>query len=217
MAGSREHSTKSRGLRSADAVSRIKQSRKTIITEKRRDNHLDRLQQDSPGGDQGLPRDATGDSESVEEPVEEGNSFEAGIVFGPRQSFLQLVRPACRVHPLLKSAHLHPSPDSGLLGNRFLSFCDHHEPHFRSRSPMCVPGRHLGMIGRKDLFHKYASIRELPRLAVILSSPRRCVRVVHLGGVVEIQRCIYSKRLIEVSKISGLANVSRLSTRSKPL
>jgi len=33
------------------------------------------------GGDQGLPRDATVDSESVEELLEEGNSFEAGVVF----------------------------------------------------------------------------------------------------------------------------------------
>jgi hypothetical protein len=38
------------------------------------------------GGDQGLPRDATADSESVEELPEEGNSFEAGIVFGVENS-----------------------------------------------------------------------------------------------------------------------------------
>jgi len=38
------------------------------------------------GGDQGLPRDATADSESVEELLEEGNSFEAGIVFGVENS-----------------------------------------------------------------------------------------------------------------------------------
>jgi len=30
-------------------------------------------------GDQGLPRDATADSESVDELLEEGNSFEAGL------------------------------------------------------------------------------------------------------------------------------------------
>jgi hypothetical protein len=34
------------------------------------------------GGDQGLPRDAGADSESVEELLEEGNSFEAGVVLG---------------------------------------------------------------------------------------------------------------------------------------
>ena len=34
------------------------------------------------GGDQGLPRDATADSESVEELLEEGQAFEAGIVSG---------------------------------------------------------------------------------------------------------------------------------------
>ena len=38
------------------------------------------------GGDQGLPRDATADSESVEELLEEGNSFEAGVVFGVENS-----------------------------------------------------------------------------------------------------------------------------------
>ena len=34
----------------------------------------------------GLPRDATADSESVEELLEEGNSFEAGVVFGVENS-----------------------------------------------------------------------------------------------------------------------------------
>lgn len=38
------------------------------------------------GSDQALPRDATADSESVEELVEEGNSFEAGVVFGVENS-----------------------------------------------------------------------------------------------------------------------------------
>jgi hypothetical protein len=38
------------------------------------------------GSDQGLPRDPTADSESVEELLEEGNSFEAGIVFGVENS-----------------------------------------------------------------------------------------------------------------------------------
>jgi hypothetical protein len=38
------------------------------------------------GGDQGLLRDATADSESVEELLEEGNSFEAGVVFGVENS-----------------------------------------------------------------------------------------------------------------------------------
>lgn len=38
------------------------------------------------GGDQGLPRDAEADSESVEELVEEGNAFEAGVVFGVENS-----------------------------------------------------------------------------------------------------------------------------------
>jgi len=37
-------------------------------------------------GDQGLLRDATADSESVEELLEEGNSFEAGVVFGVENS-----------------------------------------------------------------------------------------------------------------------------------
>ena len=38
------------------------------------------------GGDQGLLRDATADSESVEELLEEGNSYEAGVVFGVENS-----------------------------------------------------------------------------------------------------------------------------------
>jgi len=38
------------------------------------------------GGDQGLPRDATADAESVEELLEEGKSFEAGVVFGVENS-----------------------------------------------------------------------------------------------------------------------------------
>jgi hypothetical protein len=38
------------------------------------------------GGDQGVPRDAITNSESVEEPLEEGNSFEAGVVFGVEKS-----------------------------------------------------------------------------------------------------------------------------------
>ena len=38
------------------------------------------------GGDQALPRRATADSESVEELLEEGNSFEAGVVFGVENS-----------------------------------------------------------------------------------------------------------------------------------
>jgi len=49
------------------------------------------LEPDSPsagqsGGDQGLPRDATADSESVEELLEEGNSFEARVVFSVESS-----------------------------------------------------------------------------------------------------------------------------------
>src|SRR5437016_4236091 len=80
----------------------------------------------------------------------------------------------------------------------------------KSRDPMCVPGCQLRVIGGKYLFHQYRSVRELSSLSVILSCSRRCVRVVHLGVVVEIDRCIYSKRLIAISNISRLSNVSRL-------
>jgi hypothetical protein len=38
------------------------------------------------GSDQGLSRDARADSESVEELLDEGNSFEAGVVFGVENS-----------------------------------------------------------------------------------------------------------------------------------
>jgi hypothetical protein len=38
------------------------------------------------GGDQALSRDAEADSQSVEELIEEGNAFEAGVVFGVENS-----------------------------------------------------------------------------------------------------------------------------------
>ena len=51
---------------------------------------------------------------------------------------------------------------------------------------MRVSGRHLRVISCKDFFHQHGSIGELSSLAVILGCPRRGVRVVHLGVVVEI-------------------------------
>jgi len=58
------------------------------MTEKRRHNQLEpaSVAAGQSGGDQGLPRDASADSESVEELLEEGNSFEAGVVFGVENS-----------------------------------------------------------------------------------------------------------------------------------
>ena len=58
------------------------------MTEKKRHNQLEpaSFSAGQSGGDQGLPRDATADSESVEELLEEGNSFEAGVVFGVENS-----------------------------------------------------------------------------------------------------------------------------------
>lgn len=55
---------------------------------KRRHNQLepDPSSAGQSGADQGLPRDAVADSESVEELLEEGNSFEAGVVFGVENS-----------------------------------------------------------------------------------------------------------------------------------
>src|SRR6201997_2868391 len=113
-----------------------------------------------------------------------------------------------------------PSPSitpQRIAGIASLFVFDHDEPHFRSRSPMCVPRRQLGVISCKDLLHQYGSIRELSSLAVILSCARRCVRVVHLGVVVEIDRCIYSKLLIETSKISRLPNISRVVDKIEAL
>src|SRR4029077_11823114 len=106
-----------------------------------------------------------------------------------------------------------PSPSitpKWVVGKPIFFVLDHDEPHIRCRSPMCVPGRQLRMIGCKGLFHQYGSVGELSSLAVILSCAWRCVRVVHLGVVVEIDRRIDSKRLIEIPKVSRLANVSRL-------
>jgi hypothetical protein len=58
------------------------------MTRKKREKQLepDSLSAGQSGADQGLPRNATADSESVEELVEEGNAFEAGIVFGVENS-----------------------------------------------------------------------------------------------------------------------------------
>jgi hypothetical protein len=58
------------------------------MTTKRRYKQLkpDSSSAGQSGGDQGLSRDATADSESVEELLEEGNSFEAGVVFGIENS-----------------------------------------------------------------------------------------------------------------------------------
>ena len=58
------------------------------MTTKRRHKQLEQESSSAgqSGGDQGLPRDATADSESVEELLEEGNSFEAGVVFGVENS-----------------------------------------------------------------------------------------------------------------------------------
>src|ERR1700756_168558 len=59
-----------------------------FMTKKKRRNRLkpDSSSAGQSGGDQGLPRDATADSESVEELLEEGNSFEAGVCFGVENS-----------------------------------------------------------------------------------------------------------------------------------
>jgi hypothetical protein len=69
-------------------VSRVKRRRKKFMTGKKRHNQPESasFSAGQSGADQGLPRDATADSESVEELLEEGNSFEAGIVFGVENS-----------------------------------------------------------------------------------------------------------------------------------
>ena len=58
------------------------------MTEKKRHNHLeaDSSSAGQSGDDQGLPHDATADSESVEELVDEGNAFESGVVVGVENS-----------------------------------------------------------------------------------------------------------------------------------
>jgi hypothetical protein len=67
---------------------RAKRRRNKFMTEKKRHNQPEpaSFSAGQSGGDQGLPRDATADSESVEELLEEGNSFEAGVVFGVENS-----------------------------------------------------------------------------------------------------------------------------------
>jgi hypothetical protein len=63
---------------------RVKRRRKKFMTEGKRHNQIEAtfFSAGQSGDDQGLPRDPTADSESVEELLEEGNSFEAGVVFG---------------------------------------------------------------------------------------------------------------------------------------
>jgi hypothetical protein len=58
------------------------------MTRKKKEQQLepDPFSAGQSGADQGLPRDASADSESVEELVEEGNSFEANVVFGVENS-----------------------------------------------------------------------------------------------------------------------------------
>ena len=58
------------------------------MTKVQRHSQLDQASSSAgqSGSDQALPRDATADSESVEELLEEGNSFEAGVVFGVENS-----------------------------------------------------------------------------------------------------------------------------------
>jgi hypothetical protein len=58
------------------------------MSEEKRNNQLQPTSSSGgqSGGDQGLTRDPTVDFESVEELLEEGNSFEAGVVFGVEKS-----------------------------------------------------------------------------------------------------------------------------------
>ena len=71
-----------------DAAPADERRRETFTSEKQRNNQHEpaSFSAGQSGADQGLPRDATADSESVEELLEEGNSFEAGIVFGVENS-----------------------------------------------------------------------------------------------------------------------------------
>ena len=57
-------------------------------------------------GDQGLPRDATADSESVEELLEEGNAFEASVVLGVENS----------KYPSVSEVTTHEFPEDDVLG-----------------------------------------------------------------------------------------------------
>jgi hypothetical protein len=58
-----------------------KRRRNNFMTEKKRYNQPepDSFSAGQSGGDQGLPRDATADSESVEDLLEKGNSFEQAL------------------------------------------------------------------------------------------------------------------------------------------
>jgi hypothetical protein len=56
------------------------------MSKKKKHNRPEAGSAGQSGSDQGLPRDAMADSESVEELLDEGNSFEAGVVLGVESS-----------------------------------------------------------------------------------------------------------------------------------
>src|SRR5262245_3601007 len=57
----------------------------------------------------------------------------------------------------------------------------HDEPYLCPFGPMHLAGRHLTVLGSENFFNQDGSICKLSILAVVLSCPRRCVRVVHVG------------------------------------
>src|SRR5262249_16416524 len=77
-------------------------------------------------------------------------------------------------------------PPQRIAGMASFFVFDHHEPHFRSRGPMYVPGRHFPVICCIDFFNQDGSLSKLPVFAVVLSRARRCVCVVQLSVTVEI-------------------------------
>src|SRR5258708_6392375 len=86
---------------------------------------------------------------------------------------------------------------------------DHDEPHLCSRSPMCVTRCHLSVVGSEDFFDQDCAVGKLPLLSVILSRTGRGVGEVHLIAL-RVEHGICSERLVVVSVVAGLANVSRL-------
>src|ERR1700752_3037155 len=84
---------------------------------------------------------------------------------------------------------------------------DHHEPDFRSRSPMHVAWSHLGVVCSKDFLYENSSVGKLPGFPVAFSGARRCVRGMHLVSF-RIEHHVCSEGLETIPDIAGFADIS---------
>ena len=91
-----------------------------------------------------------------------------------------------------------------------------HEPHLRTRSPICITCRQSSVIRAKYFFNQHRAIGELSIFAVIISCPRCSVCHVHLVAL-WIDHRVCSKHFVAISIISRLANIPFLVYQLKPV